>query len=247
VSKGTILPGIAPNWRLAIACAAIGHLALGAALVGQRAGTPPRHLDPVMVIELPAGIAPPSAEPLEQQLATAEPLPNAVTPDLDILEVNAPLPSDPVTLPTPRPIQPTVQQPAPQRLVEVPRPAAPVASAAPATASAVVGTGPGADPNAKREANDWYALVAAHLERNKRYPREARRDGITGTPTVRFAVNRRGRVSDVSIRNSSGNAALDEATIELLQRVSPLPAMPRSMGRDSVIITLPIEYSLSRK
>lgn len=248
MSKATILPGIAPNWRLAMACAAIGHVALGAAVIGQRAGSPPRHLDTVMVIELPAGMAPAAAEPVEQQLALAEPLPNAVTPDLDIPEVDAPLPAEPVTLPTPRPVQPVAsQRPVPPRLVEVPRPAVPAASSAPATASAAVGTGPGADPNAKGEANEWYALVSAHLERNKRYPRQAKRNGITGTPVVRFSVNRRGRVSNISIRTSSGNAALDEATVDLLQRVSPLPAMPRSMGRDSVTITLPIEYSLGRK
>lgn len=249
MSAAAILPGIAPNWRLALVSAALGHVALGAVLIGQRAtDAPVRHLDPVMVVELPAGMAAPQSAPVEEQLALAEPLPQAVTPDLDIPEVDAPLPPDPVALPTPRPLRPSAQaRPAPQRLVEVPRPAASPAATAPATASADTGSGPGADPKAKREADDWYALIAAHLERNKRYPRAAKRDGITGTPVVRFAVNRRGRVSDVSIRTSSGNAALDEATVELLQRVSPLPAMPRSMGRDSVTITLPIEYSLSRK
>jgi protein TonB len=31
----------------------------------------------------------------------------------------------------------------------------------------------------------------------------------------------------------------------LLQRVAPLPRMPASMQRESVTITLPIEYSLT--
>ena len=62
--------------------------------------------------------------------------------------------------------------------------------------------------------------------------------------TVRFTVDRNGNVSGVSIKRSSGHELLDTATLELLQRVAPLPRMPTSMQRDSVTLSLPIDYSL---
>ncbi|TIX51494.1 energy transducer TonB [Alteraurantiacibacter aquimixticola] len=250
MSAAGILPGIVPNWRLALGAAAAGHLALGGVLAIQRGEQAVALPDPVMVIELAAGAAPPPApQPEDAPQPLAEELPQMVVPRIEAPRIDAPLPPDPVTLPTPQPVRLAARaQHVPQPVTPAPRLSAPRAqSQAPATATANSGTGPGSDPRAQQEQSDWYALVAAHLERNKRYPREARRDGLQGTPTVRFTVDRRGRVTDIAIRNSSGHPALDEATIALLRRVSPLPAMPRSMERDSVTISLPIEYSLSRK
>lgn len=241
----------APNWRMAAALAALGHAALLGVLLAT-VGTPKQTIpDPVMIIELPEGLAPASEVPLADEMPVqdrAEPLPTMVPPDLDIPEMQAPVPTDPVVLPTPRPIPPITRAPSPRPDLPRPQAAAPprLQPPAPSTGSGNAGSGPADDPRAQQQQADWYALIAAHLERNKRYPREARRDGLQGTPTVRFTVDRRGRVSNISISSSSGHTALDEATIDLMRRVSPLPAMPRSMGRDSVTISLPIEYTLRR-
>lgn len=228
----------------------MGHAALFAALAIPPTPPQPAIPDPVMVVELPEGLAPANETPLiaETPVQRQEPLPTMVPPQIDIPEVKSPVSREPVVLPTPRPIQPVRRppepRPVPQRIpaAATPRPQ----TSAPATATGAAGDGPANNPDASDAAADWYALIAAHLERNKRYPREARRDGLQGTPTVRFTVDRRGRVSDIAIRDSSGHPALDEATVELMRRVSPLPAMPRSMGRDTVTITLPIEYTLRR-
>lgn len=251
MSAGAILPGITPNWRFALGSAVVGHAALAGVLMTQRTQEIVRMPDPVMVVELPAGAAPSPAavEQASQQQPMPQVLPDMVPPRIEVPRTDAPLPPDPVTVPAPRPV-PRIAQATPMtaRPLSIPRAASRTAqAAAPATGAAESNEGPATDPETEREQADWYSLVSAHLERNKRYPREARRDGLQGTPTVRFTVNRRGRVSDVSIRDSSGHPSLDEATISLLKRVSPLPAMPRSMRRDSVTITLPIEYSLSRK
>lgn len=112
--------------------------------------------------------------------------------------------------------------------------------------TANAGTGTGDDLRAQEARDDWYALIFADLARKKRYPREARREGQEGTPTVRFTVNRRGRVSNISITRSSGHELLDQATIKLIRRAAPLPPMPRAMGRDSVTMSLPIAYELDR-
>ncbi|MBT0671056.1 energy transducer TonB [Novosphingobium profundi] len=145
------------------------------------------------------------------------------------------------------PIQPVVAAPAPTP----PRPAPPVAASGPSApartvsaGSASTGDGPGTSPAARKAQQDYYAMIAAHLQRRKTYPPEARKARQQGIVTVRFTVARDGSVSAVSIKRSSGHELLDGATLDLMQRVAPLPRMPASMEKDSVTLSLPIEYSL---
>jgi len=238
-------------WWTAVGIAAAAHVAAISAVLAVQ-NTPPEPLpDPVMIVELPAGAAAASALSAPQLQEQPQQAPQAAVQPISVPETSAPLPRDPVILPTPRPQLRNFAAPVPQPVAKIaPAASAPparIAPPAPPTGSAQAGGGPGLDAKAKAAQDDWYALLSAHLNRNKRYPREAKKAELQGTPVVRFAVDRRGRVSDVAIATSSGHAMLDEATLDLMRRVSPLPAMPRSMTRESVTITLPIDYSLSRK
>ena len=226
------------NWTIGVGVAAAAHLAALSFVLAQRGESAVLLPDPVMVVELPAGEAAASSEPVEEIVPQEQPqpLPDMAEPVFHIPEVDAPLPPDPVTVPTPRPLPQAV----PVRPV-VAREPVPAAARAPAPAAPV------GDPAAKERERSWYSLVSAHLNRKKTYPREAKKAGQQGTPTVRFTVDRRGRVSNISIARSSGHELLDEATLSLIRRAAPLPAMPSSMGRETVTISLPIEYSLSRK
>ena len=103
---------------------------------------------------------------------------------------------------------------------------------------------PGNDPKARQQEADYFALVSAHLNRRKQYPVEARKARQQGVVTVRFTVDRNGNVSNTSIKRGSGHDLLDRATLDLLLRVAPLPRMPASMQRESVTLSLPIDYSL---
>ncbi|MDE2410218.1 MAG: energy transducer TonB, partial [Sphingomonadales bacterium] len=113
--------------------------------------------------------------------------------------------------------------------------------AAPAAASAAPAAG---DPRARKAELDYFALLSAHLNRRKAYPAEAKKARQEGIVTVRFTVDRDGNVSGAAVKRSSGFDLLDGATLDLLRRVAPLPRMPAAMPRDSVTISLPIEYAL---
>lgn len=91
---------------------------------------------------------------------------------------------------------------------------------------------------------DYFSLISAHLNRRKTYPTDAKKARQEGVVTVRFTVDRNGNVSNVSVRRSSGHDILDAATLQLMQRVAPLPRMPAAMQRDTVTVSLPIDYSL---
>jgi periplasmic protein TonB len=105
-----------------------------------------------------------------------------------------------------------------------------VASAAPAPPVASA-----ADPR-------WLAAVSGLLSR-RTYPEEARRRGEEGNVSVRFTVDRSGRVVEAAIVTASGSALLNEAALSLLRR-AVFPAFPASMPQTQVTLTQTIRYSL---
>nr|WP_237489211.1 energy transducer TonB [Tsuneonella aeria] len=132
---------------------------------------------------------------------------------------------------------------------------APPVASAPASRPAPVQNAPARDapgksandgdnPRAKQQEADYFAQLSAHLNKRKRYPTEAKKARQQGVVTVRFTVHADGSVTGSAIRRSSGHELLDQATLELLQRVAPLPRFPKSMTKPSITLSLPIDYSL---
>lgn len=233
------------DWSLAVAVALVAHIGLFAlSFLWSRPAVLPVP-EPVVLIELPpeAGPAPSIAtpfSPVEPQVDAAQP--QVVTTPVDVPPVRAPLPQDAVALPQARPTVATpLQTAAPSPAVSAP--SKPVAAAPTGTGSGT-STTPGNDPRAKKAEADYFSMISAHLNRRKTYPTDAKKARQEGVVTVRFTVDRSGGVSGVSIRRSSGHDLLDSATLQLLQRVAPLPKMPATMQRDSVTVSLPIDYSL---
>ncbi|WP_066557432.1 energy transducer TonB [Croceicoccus bisphenolivorans] len=237
-------------WTVAAVGALVLHGGAIAAIVAMTGKTAAIAEDPVMVVELPppgpAEMATSPTVTATQQVqpvqAVAERLPDYVPPEVDIPETSAPLPTDPVRIPTPLRV-PATPQPQPRIAAATPPPPAA------AVAREVQGSGeaPGMDPRAKKKAADYYSLLMAHLQRKKRYPSEAKQARQQGVVTVRFTIDRSGNVTASSIKQSSGHTLLDRATLDLMQRVSPLPPIPREMQRESLTIALPIDYALSSK
>ncbi|GAB3739527.1 hypothetical protein GCM10028794_23290 [Silanimonas algicola] len=96
-----------------------------------------------------------------------------------------------------------------------------------------------------RQERNYFAVISAHLNRRKTYPAEAKQARQQGVVVVRFRIDRDGHVLSADIRRGSGHALLDDATVELLRRVSPLPRIPRSIDRDELTLSLPIDYALT--
>lgn len=233
------------HWTVAAGIALAAHASVIALATSAFVGSyEPLMPEPVMTIELPPLAAPAAVNRLapEQPVQPDYVPPDTLPPPMELPVVHAPLPSDPVILPPPPP-------PLPQRRVA----AAPVPVAAPpanpvAVSQTGTGTGTsatrGSDPKAKIAEADYFSLVSAHLNRKKKYPNQAKKAMQQGIVTVRFTVSRDGSVSGVSIKRSSGHALLDQATLDLMQRVAPLPKFPKSMARASVTLSLPIDYAL---
>lgn len=64
-----------------------------------------------------------------------------------------------------------------------------------------------------RAEETWRRALVAHLGKHKRYPQAAREKGTAGTATVRFVVDRGGRVVERAVVESSGSPILAVAVI----------------------------------
>ncbi len=82
------------------------------------------------------------------------------------------------------------------------------------------------------------------LERHQRYPRRARRKQQEGTAIVRIVVDRDGEITSYELIQSTGYRLLDKEVREMIERASPLPAIPTEMTHSRLEIKIPIAFSL---
>ncbi|MEX2491677.1 MAG: energy transducer TonB, partial [Nitrospirales bacterium] len=86
---------------------------------------------------------------------------------------------------------------------------------------------------------NFYELV----EEAQRYPTIARELGLEGTTTVKLVLRRNGTASSLQIVSASGHAMLDNAAIETINKVLPLPP-PSTIAQAHLVIAVPIRFAL---
>jgi protein TonB len=198
---------------------------------------------PVIMVDLaPVAIAP-NVTPNElppgplQQEAEPEPEPE---PEKSIEKVE--LPTDPqaepvVAVPPPRPVEKPKEKKPRQKHASL--------ASAPSTvdqqADRAAAPMPGASSRNSDAVPNWKSQLVAALERQKRYPSEAR--GDQGTAQLAFNVDRQGNVHNARITRSSGSSVLDHEALALVQRAQPLPPPPPEVTGAQIPIVVPIRYN----
>lgn len=255
------------GWRLLGAALVLAVLAHGAAIafllerpepagaVAEGAGG--------MNVSIVAGLPAP-AKAVEQSPSPPEPEPEP--------EVVEELPPEPEALPVlpakkpvkkperPKQVQKPVPEPQPRQPEQVelkepesePAPAQQLAHLEGAAGQAPTQTGRAshADPGAAGGGGgapgaraDYYALLRAHLERFKQYPRRARLRREEGVVELSLTIGRGGEVLAHDIIASSGFGRLDEAVSRMVADASPLPP-PEQMAELPVTVRVPVDFSL---
>lgn len=246
-SESPALPEIDRKaWGTGIAVALGLHLGVVLALVAAVIPAETPVPEPVVLVDLP-----PPAGPTTPQVATPtlqQPLPqtpqtHVPTPPVDIAPVKAPLPSDAVTLPPPRPAR-QIQTSAPSAPAPVPVPAPPVMRAGADGPNVDL---PGNDPKSQKLEADYKSLVGAYIRRNKFSPPQSRKAGINGDVKIRFVVHRNGAITDVSVAGSSGAALLDGEAAAFLQNLSPVPSFPRDLRKAEIPLTITLKFRVESK
>ena len=103
---------------------------------------------------------------------------------------------------------------------------------------------PGASSRNPYAVPSWKSRLVATLERNKRYPSEARVRGEQGVAQLAFTIDRHGGVHHARIVHSSGSELLDNETLALVTRAQPLPPPPPELGGTEIAIVVPIRYNI---
>ncbi|WP_434623537.1 energy transducer TonB [Azospirillum sp. B2RO_4] len=183
----------------------------------------------------------PEPPPPEPQPVVEEPPPPPEPPPVVEPEVVLPKPPPEPPKPKPKPEKPKPEKPKPPRPVAQPVQPAPVA-APPAPAPAPAPAAPAPSAAASRAIPSWQGRLLSHLERHKRYPRAAQARRQEGVAQVRFTIDRDGNVLSVRLDRSSGVASLDEETVEMVRRASPLPAPPEEMAKDRIELVVPVQF-----
>jgi len=228
------------RWGSALAAILAFHASAVAAvtlIAGMRTpdGPPPA---PIMISLAPLPVAPETRESdlaigLQQvEAADAEPVPDKPVPEKIIKARDAEIPKP-------------VARPKHERKREKPAPATTAPQAAPLIASAPAAPLSGAGSREADAMTEWQARLRAHLERYKRYPREARQRGEAGEAILRFVVDRHGNVLDSALARSSGVPALDRETLEMIRRAAPLPPMPPEVAGQEKGFTIPVRFGLT--
>jgi protein TonB len=210
----------------------------------ETAQEPPQQAAPMSPEPLPP--APP--QPAETTPSPApSPPPVAAAPEVPSSPAPAPLvveqPDEAPRLPPPpmsRPARPRPRPTAHARPAEQqPAPLAVPASPSPAPASPPPMEAPPAPINSA-----WRQQLAAWLAAHKTYPEEARRRGDEGSVTLRFSVERSGRVARIMVVHGSGSSILDGAA-EAMLRNATLPPFPTTMSEDRVGVTVQVRFALT--
>ncbi|MFT0891792.1 TonB family protein [Pseudochelatococcus sp. G4_1912] len=209
---------------------------------------PPQEAPPVKDLPPVNELVPPVLE--------SEPLPPEPAPDL---VETPPMPEPAVSLPPPPPERPVIEQkpepekpkPAAKKASERPpsaRPpsdrttAPPSSRGQPGTQSAAPSIGGAVNPSATPPS--WRSAMLAHLNRHKRYPVAARQRGEVGVARLQFTMDRSGKVLSYQLLGSAGSPLLDQEAVAMIQRASPLPAIPPEVSGGKLTLTVPVRFNL---
>lgn len=194
---------------------ALIHLGLAVVLLAGLAPRLARHAD--VALRVFDVLPPPPPPPIVEFAPAVEP---AAQPEGE--------PAPPALRAVPRPViapQPIV--PPPPQLVAAPPKAAdgpaiaagaaPVPGPGTAAGGAGEGLGNGARGSGTGDGGTGARLIRGQIV-NRDYPRDARRDKLGGSVTVRFTVAPDGRARDCAVTRSSGVESLDATTCRLVEQ-----------------------------
>lgn len=82
------------------------------------------------------------------------------------------------------------------------------------------------------------------IQKNKRYPKKAKRRRHEGRVMVSFVIFPDGRIDQIQVIESSGRSSLDKGAIKTLKKISGQLPFPKDIQRHSWQFELPMEYRL---
>jgi periplasmic protein TonB len=168
-------------------------------------------------------------------------LPEALVPSIAPVRDLPPGPMEQQEVEAAPPPKEETKRPEPEAEVALPKPEPPKPEPPPEAKQAAA---PQAARTPPQSVVRWQGRLAAHIERFKRYPAEARSHSVTGTVIVSYTIDREGHLLRSSIVQSSGSAALDQEALAMLVRAQPMPRPPEELSSNEVICVMHVGFNL---
>ncbi len=92
---------------------------------------------------------------------------------------------------------------------------------------------------------EYLSKIRSLIEKNKTYPKTAKRLNQTGKVYVTFTVTKDGGIKNCRIKKSSNYENLDEASLEIFVKIANFDSIPKELNKSDWEITVPIIYQLN--
>ncbi len=115
-----------------------------------------------------------------------------------------------------------------------------------ASQQASAGTAGGDKTGEVRELN-YEDQVLLWLKRNGSYPYEAAMYRLEDVVTLKFAINRQGRILYFELIKKSQYHLLNKAVERMMVRASPVPPIPQEIAKEEMVFTIPVRFHLELK
>jgi protein TonB len=90
------------------------------------------------------------------------------------------------------------------------------------------------------DVKEWHNQIVVRLHSNTRFPPQAVRQ--KGAAKVGFVLDRQGKLVSHWLAESTGNRALDEESLAILERAQPFPMPPPGLKEDGLTLAIPFVF-----
>lgn len=92
--------------------------------------------------------------------------------------------------------------------------------------------------------NEYLSKLRAEIEKNKIYPKRAKRLKQQGKVVVTFLLSKNGQIKNINLKNGSSFRGLNKAALELLERIGKFEPIPKELQKNNWTIEIPINYAI---
>lgn len=94
--------------------------------------------------------------------------------------------------------------------------------------------------------NKYFQKIQELIEKNKKYPKIAKRLNQSGEIYLNFTIYKNGQIANIKITKSSNFRRLNKAAIEIMSEIEKFDPIPDELNKDIWNITVPIVYKINR-
>jgi len=94
--------------------------------------------------------------------------------------------------------------------------------------------------------NKYLQKIQELIEKNKKYPKIAKRLNQSGEIYLNFTIYKNGQIANIKIIKSSNFRRLNKAAIEIMSEIEKFDPIPDELDKDIWNITVPIVYKINR-